>query len=950
MHADRWTRLCQLYDQAAALSAADREAFLTRACGADRSLREELESLLAEDEPGGPFLEEPAVTVAARLVAEDAEVLMGRMFGPYRIVDLLGAGGMGDVYRAHDTVLGRDVAIKILPEAFSADPDRLAQFTKEAQFLALLSHPHVAAIYGVHESEGVRGLVLELVDGETLAQRIARGPMPLFEAARIARQIGEGLDASHQRGIVHCDLKPSNIKIASDGTSKVLDFGLARSVVGQEPGAAVVGTASYMSPEQKRGDPVDKRTDIWAFGCVLFEMLTGQPAFESGRETFTKDVNVSRPLSSVWSLIPANVPAGVTALLQRCLEEDPRRRRRDIGDVLVDLDEALRAERSAQPRRSPARWLLPAAGVVLLAIVAATFVQMGQSRNLPASSSEARLSLLLPPGMTFPEQDNQIAMSPDGTMVAYVAASAGQAPRLLLRKLGAGSEQVIGDALDVRDPFFSPDSQSVGFVAGDTIRTMSIGDGRSRVIAHVPRAESPSWGAGVIVFGESGDLPTAGIRRVAEDGGQVEVLSTPDRGAGETVHLSPQVLPDGRTVMYTVRRRSGDAGALDRIVVQAPGQPARVLLEPARFARYIGDSVIVYQRDRSLFATGLDLRTLSVTGPGVMLFDDLSPSLRPLWSAGGGVLVYRPRDENRRFVWVTRTGAEISLASPTRPYAAPSLSPLGDRIAVEVAGEGGSYDVWVLDMDRQQLSRLTTGGASRYPMWTPDGSRIGVVDRRDYVLSWLAPDGPDNNDAREMVRAPLPAWIGSWSPDAHTLVYMLEDPVTQSDLWTVDLRSKAPPRPWIRTPAREYGGRISPDGRWLAYFSDAGSQFDLYVQPFVADAPSHRIVAAGSRARPREAVWARDSRELFFRQGAEMLSVRIPADTTLRPSPPTVLFEHDYFATGGPGIVNYDVSTDGQRFLMLKAVEDRTPHFTVVQGLERLIRERLGTAPAIDRQ
>jgi serine/threonine protein kinase len=937
MRADRWARLCQLYDQAAALSAADREAFLTRACGADLSLREELESLLAEDERGGPFLEEPAVTVVSRLVAEDVEMLTGRMFGPYRIVDPLGSGGMGDVYRAHDTVLGRDVAIKILPEAFGTDPDRLAHFTKEAQFLAALSHPHIAAIYGVHESETVRGLVLELVDGETLAQRIRRGPLPLFDVARIARQIGEGLDAAHQRGIVHCDLKPSNIKIASDGTTKILDFGLARSIAGQTPDATVLGTASYMSPEQRRGDPVDKRTDIWAFGCVLFEMLTGQAAFR-GTPIDNGETGRSAP---DWRLIPPGVPPGVTALLQRCLEEDPRRRRRDIGDVVVDLDEALRIEGPARPRRRIGRWWPAAAGALLLVAVAAIVVQMDRSRDRPSSSSDAQLSLLLPSGMTFPEQDNQIAVSPDGTMVAYVAASAGQAPRLVLRKLGAGTEQVIGDALDVRDPFFSPDSRSVGFIAGDTIRTMSIADGRSRVIARVPRAESPSWGAGAIVFGESGDLPAAGIRRIAEDGGPVEVLSTPDRSVGETLHLSPQILPDGRSLMYTVRRIYANAGTLDRLVVQPAGQPARVLLESARFARYVGDSVIVYQRDRSLFAATLDLPTLSVAGPGVMLFDDLSPSVRPLWSAGGGVLVYRPRNENRRFVWVTRTGAEMSLPTPPKPYAAPSLSPQGDRIAVEVAGEDGSYDVWLFDIDRQQLSRLTTGGASRYPMWMPDGSRVGVVDRRDNVLSSLTPDG---SDAKAIVRAPLPVWIGSWASDTRTLVYMQDDPVTQSDLWTVDLQAKAPPRPWIRTAAREYGGRISPDGRWLAYFSDVGGQFDLYVQPFVPGAQGHRIAAVGSRARPREAVWARDGRELFYRQGAEMLSVRIPADIAAPPARPTVLFERDYFATGGPGIVNYDVSTDGQRFLMLKAVEDRTPHLTVVQGFARLIRERLGSA------
>jgi serine/threonine protein kinase len=934
MHSDRWNRICELYAEAARLDAVDRQAFLTRVCGTDRSLRDELESLLAEDDPGGPFLEEPAVTIAARLVAEDVPMQMGRMFGPYRIVDLLGSGGMGDVYRAHDTVLGRDVAIKILPPAFGDDADRLARFTKEAQFLASLSHPHVGAIYGVHESEGVRGLVLELVDGETLAQRIARGPLPLFETARVARQIAEGLDAAHQRGIVHCDLKPSNIKVASGGTIKILDFGLARSISGEEAGTALLGTASYMSPEQRRGDPVDKRTDIWAFGCVVFEMLTGQPVFRR------KLMASGETVASIpdWSLIPANIPTGVILLLRRCLEEDPRRRRRDIGDVMVDLDEALDVNSTKQSRRLSARWLVPATGVVAIAALAAMFVDRRPAASV-LSSSDARLSLLLPPGMSFPEQDNQIAVSPDGTMVAYVVASAGQAPRLLLRKFSTASEQVIGDALDVRDPFFSSDSRSVGFIAGDTIRTMSIADGRSHVIARVPRAASPSWGEGTIVFGESGDMPAAGIRRVAEDGGPVEVVSTPDRSAGEIAHMSPQVLPDGRTVMYTSARAYANASPSGRVVVQRPGEPARVLLEDARFARYVGGSVIVYQRDRSLFATSLDLQTISVAGPGVMLFDDLSPSDRPLWSAGGDVLVYRPRNQNRRFVWVTRTGAETSLPSPPRTYAAPNLSPAGDRIAVEVAGDAGTYDVWVLNIERQLLARVTTNGVSRYPMWTPDGSRVGVVDRREGVLYSVAPDG---TDVREMVRAPRPTWIGSFTPDGHSLIYMLEDPATRTDLWTVDLLTKAPARPWLQTPAREYGGRMSPDGQWVAYFSDGGGRFDLYVRPFAGEGQSHRISTAEVRARPREAVWSKDSRELFYRQGAEMLSVRVPGDTTAAPGRPSVLFERDYFAMGGPGIVNYDISTDGQRFLMLKAVEDRTPHLTVVQGLERLVRERLG--------
>jgi serine/threonine-protein kinase len=931
MDADRWSRIEQLYHQVAALDGVDRPAFLARACGEDRTLRIEIESLLAED-AGGSFLEELALTVAARLVADEVPVLTGRQFGPYRIGALLGAGGMGDVYRAHDTVLGRDVAIKILPEAFSTDPVRLARFEREAQFLALLSHPNVAAIYGVHESDGIRGLVLELVDGETLAARLERGRVPLCEAVRIVRQVGEGLDAAHQRGIVHRDLKPSNIKIARDGTAKILDFGLAQSATGEIDGPAV-GTASYMSPEQARGDSIDKRTDIWAFGCVCFEMLTGVPAFRG------MPVEGGKCAKPDWNLVPSGVPAGVTALLKRCLEEDPKRRRRDIGDALIDLDDALRDASGPARDLRRLRWLLPAVGVLVLVTASAMMLRDGRPSTVNVSSGpDARLSMLLPPGMDFvAERDDQIAVSPDGTMVAYVAASAGEAPRLVLRKLSAASEQIVGDAIDVRDPFFSPDGRWIGFFSGDTIRKVSIADGRSQVVCDARRGVSAWWGDGVIVFGEEGDLTAHGIRRVSEDGGQVEVISSPNRDAGERSHQSPQLLPDGRSVIYTVRAQEGNR-IVYRLVVQTPGSPGRVLLDEASYGRYVGNSILVYQRERFLLATRLDLQTLTTSGRGVVLFDDISPSTRPLWAAGGGVLVYRPRNENLRFVWVNRDGAEISLPSPPKPYIAPSLSPRGNRIAVQIS-EDGRRDIWLFDIEHQTLTRLTSDGSSEYPMWTPDGAHVGMARRRGDTsdVYWQAPDG---SGVRELFRGEFRTWLGSLTPDMRRLIYMQEHPITHSDLWSVDLDTSVPPRPLVQTKAREYGGRVSPDGWWLAYFSDESNpnQFELYVTAVAPGAPRHRVSTGGAR----EAVWARGGGELFYRNGAQMLSVRVAPGPTWSAGRPTVLFEGGYFTFGGPGIVNYDVSPDGQRFLMLKPVDlDRTPNLTVVQGLDRLIRDRL---------
>jgi len=429
MESERWSRIQQLFHEAAALDDAARAAFLARVAGEDPTLRAELESLLTDGAPDGAFLEEPALAVAARLVADDIPELAGHTFGPYLIDELLGSGGMGDVYRAHDTVLGRDVAIKFLPEAFTDDSERLARFKQEAQFLASLSHPNIAAIYGVHESDGLRGLVLELVDGETLAQRIDRGPIPLYDAARIARQIGEGLDAAHQRGIVHRDLKPSNIKITKDGTTKILDFGLAKSLAAERSGPSVsgefnaggegvvLGTASYMSPEQARGDFVDERTDIWAFGCVCFEMLTGQPAFR--RQTPDGQYDAAGPR---WDLVPRSIPAGVTALMKRCLNEDPRRRRRDIGDVLIDLDDALGGNDT--PAEKPGHaWRSSQVATLGLAAVATAFLTGWAIRGRGAVDRELPVWRKL----TFNEGMVHTArFGPDGQTILYSASWGGK--------------------------------------------------------------------------------------------------------------------------------------------------------------------------------------------------------------------------------------------------------------------------------------------------------------------------------------------------------------------------------------------------------------------------------------------------------------------------------------------------------------------------------------------
>jgi serine/threonine-protein kinase len=950
MDPGRWKRVDSLYHQAAARTGDDRSTFLDDACDGDESLRRELESLLAHDDPAGSFFEEGALSVAARAVADQVPRLSGRRFGPYLVGELLGAGGMGDVYRAEDTVLRREVAIKILPDTFDAGPGRLAQFEQEARTLALLSHPHIGVIYGVHEAQGVRGLVLELVDGETLADRIRRGPIRLGEALQIAHEIAEALDAAHQRGIVHRDLKPANIKITADGVTKILDFGLAQAASASPIASRIVaphaerdvvirGTAAYMSPEQARGEIVDKRTDIWAFGCVVYEMLTGRAPF--ARSTTAETLAAVLESEPDWTLLSTVAPADLCLLVRRCLDTDAKRRRRDIGDVLSDLDalsdRAATSVSVGQPQAKRAWFAVPIVAAVLLTIVVGAIIML-RPAVAPQSAHLSNLSLVLPANMDFPpSEENQIAVSPDGTMIAYIAVAAGDAPRLLLKRLDTAEDQVLSDTIDARDPFFSPDGRWIGFFAGDTLRKLSIADGKSQVIAHVRSGADPSWVPGAIVFGEGGDLPEGGIRRVADSGGPVEVLSRPDRARGETNHVTPQVLSDGRTLLYTVRS-IGPQGATFSIVVQPPGGTARVVVEDARHGRYVGSGALIYQRGHSLFLTAFDPKTLTASGAGTALFSDLSPSpnsARSIWAAGGDVLVYRPRNENLRFVWVTRHGTELSVPGPEKPYSAPSLSPTGDRIAVEI-GDDGKFDIWLFDLARQSLSRITSDGLSRYPMWTPDGLHVGMVRRRtgSMDLYWQAPDG---TGSQPLVQAEYPSWIGSWTPAGRGLVYMQDNPVTHGDLWAIDLQGERATRPIVQTPAREYGGRLSPDGRWLSYVSDETGRFELYVVPFQARHPRWQVSHGGAR----EASWSRDGRELFYRDGNRMMSVKVPRSETFSPGRPEVLFERDYFQTGGPGIMNYDVSPDGQRFLMLKRADSGGPRFTVVQGLQQLIRQHL---------
>ncbi len=623
MDAERWRRVSALYHAAAAQQGADRVAFLVDACAGDEELRRDVESLLDSQSSAEQFLAAPAFDIAAQLDDSPASpAATRRRIGVYELRERIGVGGMGEVYRARDMRLGRDVAVKILPGAFATDPDRIARFEREARVLAALNHANIATLYGVEESDGVRALAIELVEGTTLSERLSQGSLPMRDALAVSRQIADALEAAHEKGIIHRDLKPANIKITSTGLVKLLDFGLAKAMdadaarnlsqmptmtVGTTGQGAIVGTAAYMSPEQARGQPVDKRTDIWAFGCVLFEMLTGRPAF--ARHTLSD--TLARILGSDpdWDGLPDSTPGSIRRLLQRCLEKDSKRRIHDIADARIEIEDALasptRAELSATTAAPAARWRgwYLALGALVLVAAAVTIGYVVSLPIAPDSREPLRFSIALLPGEQLPIDTGlpvSLAISPAGDQIVYAARTA-SGDRLYLRRLGdleavpiPGTEGAIG-------PFFSPDGQRIAFASGGMLRAVPISGGVPRAVAAAPNLDGASWGAGGLVVFSNWN---SGLLKVSWQGGLPEPLTTLVPQEGEISHQSPHVLPQDRFVLFTVRRRTG---SFVEAVEVATGS-RRPILE-GRNPIYLPSGHLVFARGAAVFAVPFDLRS-----------------------------------------------------------------------------------------------------------------------------------------------------------------------------------------------------------------------------------------------------------------------------------------------------------------------------------------------------
>jgi serine/threonine-protein kinase len=889
-------------------------------------------------------------------------LIPGTRLGVYEITAPIGEGGMGQVYRATDTTLGRQVAIKILPDAFGADPERLARFEREAKTLASLNHPHIATIYAVEKSAGQHALVMELVEGEDLSQRVARGPIPIDEALLIAKQIAEALEAAHEQGIIHRDLKPANIKVRPDATVKVLDFGLAKALESM-PGATdasqlptitspamtemgiILGTAAYMSPEQARGKAVDKRADIWAFGCVLYEMLTGTRAFrgETVSETLA-EVMKSEPR---WTALPSETPTTLRNIVRRCLEKDPRQRVRDVGDVRLALEGAFETTilqtAAGVPQRR--RVVLTSAATLIMSVILAGAAVWFAFRPAPPRVSRLLLAPSDTAGLTISGVDRDLVIAPDGSRIAYIGTNGTQ---IFVRALDALKPVVIFKG-NPRGLFVSPDGQWVGFVDGTTsLKKVAMTGGPAVTLAPI---DGPPRGAtwapdGTMIFATQAS--TTGLQRVSAAGGMPEVLTRPDRAQGEADHLWPEILPGGGAVLYTTTARTGGLDAAQVAVLDLRTGSRKVLVRGGTHAHYVPSGHLVYAAAGALRAVAFDLARRETRGTPVPIVDQVvttgAGGLDAV-VAGDGTLAYvsGPGDvggARRTLVWVSRQGQETAIAAPPRAYEYPRIAP--DGASITFYSQDQEEDIWRWDVVRSTLTRLTFDGAlDSHPAWTPDGRRLVFSSQRagGRNLFWQAADG--TGAAERLTESANQQNAGAVSPDGTRLIFTETTPKTGDDVMQVELGGTHRVTPLVQTPFAERNGIISPDGRWLASEANDSGEFEVYVRPFPDVNGGHWQVSTGGGTRP---LWARNGQELFYLSptGA-LMRVGVERGPSWASTTPTPLIKEGYLTVpgGNPGRT-YDISPDGQRFLLIKAEQAATPITLIVvqhfdEELKRLV-------------
>lgn len=942
----------------------------------------------------------------------------GASLGGYRIVSSEGAGGMGEVYRAQDMRLGREVALKVLPAAFSQDPERRSRLEREARMLAQLNHPNIATVHGFQEVGSHSFLEMELVTGDTLSTIIGGRPMPLREALSVFRQIALALEAAHERGIVHRDLKPSNVKVTADGRVKVLDFGLAKVLSGApDPGSSpghtetrfelsntapgiIVGTAAYMSPEQARGAQVDRRTDIWSFGVVMYEGLAGVAPFKA--DTFPDTLVKVLSEEPDWSALQ-NVPHAIQRLLQRCLRKDLQSRLRDIADARLEIDDVLN---DAQSGRSSLSVMVPAqvadlrsavlrsravlaGGLAAVALVAGAigwFAARAVSPSVSAPPSAVmRVSLPLATGQRIVRDLSvPLTVSPDGSAIAYAAADGAGRTRLHLRRLGQFAPVPLAGTEDASAPFFSPNGEWIGFHAGGAMQKVALAGGAPLRIADTPAIWRASWGADdAIVFATA--LPGDGIWKVSAAGGQPERLTTVDTAKHELRHAAPQMLPDGRRLLFSVLQDDGWHASVVALDTKAVTSLAGRIGGPAHYVRPSTgsgqprasvegrDGRIVFAQEGGLVAVPFDAeRGVLGSEPVPMLERVETGRLATAYFAVGssGVLAYLPADADRpqrSLIFVDREGRTTPASDVAADYAYPRFARDGRRLAVTI-GAGNGSDVWVYDLQRATRARITTGGMSTRPIWSADGRRLAFEWKGPAVWSLYtkaADGGGAEQSLIDMAPGPRPdTWAdplagvlpgsvptlsgahvqspASWAASG-PVAFVEHKPSGERDIWVLQPGESAVP--FLISPFDESVPEFSPDGRLLAYVSDESGQAEVYVQPY-PDPGAKWLISVGGGTDP---VWSADGRELFYRRRESVMSAPIRLTPSFEAGAPREIFNMDDVVPGDAR--NYDVSPDGRRFAMVhggRATPPSTFHLVLnwLDDLDRRASDRPpGAAP-----
>jgi eukaryotic-like serine/threonine-protein kinase len=849
---------------------------------------------------------------------------------------------MGVVFRARDTVLQRDVALKLIPDAFAKDVDRLSRFQREAQVLASLNHANIAQIYGFEGTDTSRCIVMELVEGETLQERLSRGPIPVDEALPVAKQIAEALEAAHEKGIIHRDLKPGNIKFTPEGKVKVLDFGLAKvyeaegtasglsnspTLLSHSTPGMIMGTAAYMSPEQAKGKPIDRTTDVWAFGCVLYEMLTGHAVFEG--ETTGEILGGIFKSEPDWQKLPGETPQGIRRLLGRCLEKDRNLRLHDIADARIEIHHAQHEPHETPGTRTTGSRRMTVVLVSALVVVAlvAAFALMRASRPLPFPS-EMRLEISTPPTA----DPVSLAISPDGQNIVFVAASDGQS-RLWVRSLSSVLARPLMGTDGASFPFWSPDSQSVGFFAEGKLKRIEVERGSVQILTDASSGRGGSWNRdGTIIF--TPNAANTPVLRIAATGGTPLAVTRRD-ASKETSHRFPQFLPDGNHFLYYLQGTPESHGIY---VSDLGGSQGRRLLDVDSAGEYVSSGRLLFVRQSTLFAQEFDVARLELKGDPVLVAEDIALGTDAQGSVAvsasiAGPLVYRMASlgGRRQLTWFDRSGKEIGKAGDPVSATELSIAPDGRRASLSQS-TNQNFDVWLLEFGRGILTRFTSGPTvENSAVWSRDGNRIAFESNRRgaYDIYQKPAVGPGSEElllASEVTKSPT-----DWSPDGQYILYGIIDPKTGSDIWALPLEGNRKPFPVVQTDFDQQIGQFSPDGKWIAYESNESGRYEIYVQPFPG--PGGKVqVSNNGGAQVR---WRRDGKELFYvALDGRLNAVPIQLASnghTIDPGTPTPLF-----ATRIGGAISlpfkqqYDVSPDGQRFLMNTIIDEAAAPITVI--------------------